>query len=618
MCGIAGFYQSGERYNLHDLQAMTDAIAHRGPDASGHYLQQKIGLGHRRLSIIDLSEAANQPMLSADGSLRIVYNGEIYNFREIAAELGIQFRTGSDTEVLLEAYRVWGKAFVHKLNGMFAFAIWNEQDQSLFLCRDRLGIKPLYYWLDGENLAFASELKALLPLQKNRPFTLNTQAVRNYLLLGYIPEPMSIYTEIRKLPSGSYAFIRHGRLEVESYWQPEEKVQNAILSDELQAKEQLRKLINSSVRYRMVSDVPFGTFLSGGIDSSLVTAIAQHQSETPINTFSIGFHDAKHNEAEFARKIASYLGTHHHEFTVTEQDALELIDQMVDAYDEPYADSSAIPTMLVSKLARKHVTMTLSGDGGDELFLGYGAYQWARRLANPFVRAFRAPIHNLLAQSKDNRYRRAALLFAKTEPAMLPAHIFSQEQYFFSEAGIQQIFTHADQTSPFLPEVFVLPRRLRADERQALFDIRYYLKDDLLTKVDRATMLYSLEARVPLLDYRIVEFALNLDPGLKSRNGVAKYLLKQVLYDYVPESFFNRPKWGFSIPLDKWLRKELFYLIEQYCSKEMCERFGLIHYPKLKEMREQFLAGRAYEYNRLWQVIVLHKSLERLGFHRAG
>ena len=362
----------------------------------------------------------------------------------------------------------------------------------------------------------------------------------------------------------------------------------------------------------MISDVPFGTFLSGGIDSSLVTAIAQHNSDTPVNTFSIGFTDSKYNESAYARSIAGYLGTHHHEFTVTEQDAMDLIDKMISAYDEPFADSSAIPTMLVSALARKHVTMTLSGDGGDELFFGYGSYLWARRMSNPLIRAFRKPIYGLLSSLKDNRFKRAAQHFNYRDYAEIHQHIFSQEIYYFSPQEIEGILI--DSLPGFTQELFQkdVKRKLNPMESQALFDIRYYLKDDLLAKVDRATMQYSLETRVPLLDYRIVEFALNLDPSLKYRSGTSKYLLRKILFDYVPEKFFNRPKWGFSIPLDRWLHKGLYYLVEQYCSEEMCSRFNLVRHEVVSKYIKEFESGKTYYYNRIWQIIVLHKSLEKL------
>lgn len=614
MCGLAGFFDPENGLTEDLLQRMTDAEAHRGPDASGHYKGDGFALGHRRLSILDLSSAANQPMLSHNGRARIVYNGEVYNFKEIASELGIQLNTSSDTEVILEAYLKWGPGFVHRLNGMFTIAIYDEDKQELFLCRDRLGIKPLYYSWDGKSLIFASELKCLISLRPERKFTLNRQAVQDYLLLGYVPEPLSIFNEVKKFPSGSYALTKKGDFCITSYWQPGEKLTKEVLSDEQQAFDTLKNLVESSVQYRMISDVPFGTFLSGGIDSSLVTAVAQSLSDKPVKTFSIGFKEARYNEASYAKAVSDHLKTMHHEFMVTEADAMDMIDRMTDACDEPFADSSAIPTMLVSKLARQHVTMTLSGDGGDELFLGYGSYRWAERMANPFVRLLRKPIGMALNASGNNRFRRAAMHFNYENYRDIRTHIFSQEIYYFSEAELRRLYKHS--TNKFSVEATLekLPRKLTAAEEQALFDIRYYLKDDLLTKVDRSSMQFSLETRVPLLDYRIVEFALNLDPTLKYRNGTSKYLLKKLLFQYVPASLFDRPKWGFSIPLERWLQKDLNFLISKYCSEEICERYDLICYPELKKYIQQFGQGRTYLYNRIWQVIVLHKYLESIRY----
>ncbi len=610
MCGIAGYFQVGSKLSVGHINRMTDAQKHRGPDADGHFEHPRCGLGHRRLSILDLSEAANQPFYSLDGRYVIAYNGEVYNFQEIAEELNFQPRTSSDTEVILEAYIRWGTSFIQRMNGMFAIAIFDIQEEHLFMCRDRMGIKPIYYYFQDGLFIFSSELKGLLALRPDIYFSLDKNAVEEFLHVGYIPEPLSICNEVKKFPSGHWASINSSGMELHEYWNMADKIEPEILKDETIAKEKLKQLITSSVRYRMISDVPFGTFLSGGIDSSIVTAVAQYNSEKPINTFSIGFRESKHNESEFASAVAKHLGTRHFEFTVTEQDAMEMLDQMLDAYDEPFADSSGIPTMLVSRLARQHVSMTLSGDGGDELFLGYGSYTWAKRMANPIVKALRSPIFSLLASSKNNKYRRAADHFQKSNYPL--SHIFSQELYYFSESEIALLLGKTNFNSVIVESIEGLARKLKPEEEQAFFDLRYYLKDDLLTKVDRATMQYSLETRVPLIDYRIVEFALNLDPSLKIKNGTSKYLLKQVLYDYVPESLFNRPKWGFSIPLDKWLSRDLNYLIEQYTSKEMCEKYGLINYEILNKYRIGFKSGRTYYYNRLWQIIVLHRHLEKL------
>ncbi len=613
MCGIAGFYSSGTSLNEDHLKTMTDALEHRGPDAAGYFFDGRAALGHRRLSILDLSEAANQPFHSEDGRYTIVYNGEVYNFAEIRSRLKQTCKTTSDTEVILYAYIEWGVSCLQELNGMFAFAIYDSHSGEVFIARDRLGIKPIYYYFENGLFAFASEMKSLLALRPELKLSLNKQAIHDYLLLGYIPEPLSLCNEIRKFPSGNYAVLSGNELKFKCYWNYYDKIQAETLKDEASAKAQLAALLDSSVSYRMISDVPFGTFLSGGIDSSVVTAFAQKNSSTPVNTFSIGFKEGKYNESEFARQVSKHLGTKHHEFVVNEKDAQDLLFRMVDAMDEPFADSSVIPTMLVSRLARNHVTMTLSGDGGDELFMGYGSYQWAERMSKGWIRAFRKPIAGLLQSTGNNRRQRAANHFRYSDYSRIRTHIFSQEIYYFSEQEIQRLMKHPGKASTVSGIHPDLPRNLSPSEAQALFDLGHYLKDDLLTKVDRSTMQFSLETRVPLIDYRIVEFALNLDSSLKIKNGQSKYLLKQVLYDLVPREIFERPKWGFSIPLDRWMRTDLQFLIDKYLNEEMCERYGLIDWKVLSQYIDKFRAGSDYIYNRLWQVIVLHKTLERTG-----
>jgi asparagine synthase (glutamine-hydrolysing) len=611
MCGIAGFFSFNKSFSDSDLQRMTDRIAHRGPDADGFYtdIESGVGLGHRRLSILDLSTAANQPMRSHCGRYYIVFNGEVYNYREIAEKLGIKCRTTSDTEVILEAFILRGPDFVHLLNGMFALAIYDSRDKVMHLYRDRLGVKPLIYHWQGGDLAFASEIKALLTLDKiDRSKTTKKESVFTFLNAGYIPEPHTIYDNISKLPAGSYAVIKDNKMEITSYWKPEERITADKLSDFTTAKRQLKELLESSVRYRMISDVPFGVFLSGGIDSSTVAAISQSISGESIKTFSIGVKDEKMNEAGFARSVSEYLKTDHYEFIVSERDSLDLVDKMIMAYDEPYADSSAIPTMLVSKLARQHVTMALTGDGGDELFMGYGAYVWAERFEkNPLLKTFRSPIGSALGML-NSKYKRAAGLFHYADEKRLKSHIFSQEQYYFSERELHDILLDQYIWPLQLQEEFhSLTRRLSAKEEQALYDIKNYLKDDLLVKVDIASMQFSLEARPPFLDYRIVEFALNLDENLKLNNGVSKYLLKEVLYSYVPKHLFDRPKKGFSIPLAKWLHNDLKFLVDTYLSKESIESGGFVRYEKVKSLLDRFEKGDDYLFNRIWVLILLHK-----------
>ena len=606
MCGLAGIYDPNGVWK-ESVKQMTDAIAHRGPDAEGFFVDGKFGLGHRRLSIIDLSSASNQPMQSHCGRYWMVFNGEVYNYRDVAKDLDVQLKTTGDSEVILEAFAKWGPEMVNRLNGMFVIVIFDKLDQKFYFFRDRMGIKPLYIYRKDRMMAFASEIKSIVALKKQVRLTVNKDAIPYFLHLGYIPQPLTIYNEIEKFPSGSWAVSDGKSFEINSYWKASEKVSSKVLSNEKEAKSQLKNLLQASVERRLMSDVPFGTFLSGGIDSSLVTALAQNVSSDKLKTFSIGFDDAKHDESGFARQVSQHLGTEHFEYRVTKKDALELIPTLLPQYDEPYADSSAIPTMLVSKMARQEVTMTLSGDGGDELFHGYGMYNWAERMANPAIRALSGPICKALALG-DDRYKRIAKVFDHSGTARIHSHVFSQEQYMFSEAEIKQLLVDSGSSNYSLLNLNSnLPRKLTPAENQALFDIEHYLKDDLLTKVDIASMRYSLEARVPILDHTVVEFALNLDPKLKVKNGVQKYLLKEVLYDFVPKKIFDRPKWGFSVPLEKWLKSDLAYLIEENLNEKTIEEIGLVKWVEVEKLLQLFQSGQDHLYNRVWLLILLHQ-----------
>ncbi|MBA3900249.1 MAG: asparagine synthase (glutamine-hydrolyzing) [Bacteroidetes bacterium] len=609
MCGINGFYSN--TFNQDALLKMNLTLSHRGPDAEGFFFDESsgAGLGHTRLSILDLSDAANQPFHSSNNRYVMAYNGEVYNFKEIAQELNISLKTTSDTEVILEAFVKWGPEFVNRLNGMFALAIYDKAEKQMFLFRDRLGIKPLFYYLGENSLVFASELKAIQSLKEIKN-DINPKAVYDFLHLGYIPEPHSIYQNIYKFPAGHFAVFDGKNLSIKPYWKIEEKFKTETQKDFKKAKSEFKDLMESAVKYRMISDVPFGTFLSGGIDSSLVTAIAQKLSDKPIKTFTIGFKDAKFNEAEHAKKVSHYLKTDHHEQFVSYKDAIQLTEEIIDSYDEPFADSSAIPTMLVSKMAREHVTMTLSGDGGDELFMGYGWYKWAKRLNKPFLKSIPFSHETLAKIPISDKYKRALNLLLINN-YNFESHIVSQEHYLFSQSELQKLLLNNDLI--FTPDINFdnLPRKLNQMEKQALYDIKYYLKDDLLVKVDRASMKSSLEARVPLLDYRIVEFALNLDESMKYHKGELKYFLKQVLYDYVPEEYFNRPKWGFSIPLSLWMKNELKYLITDFLSPEIINRYGIVSVPYTKMLINRFFKGDNYLYNRLWALIILHKFLSK-------
>lgn len=610
MCGINGLVNFETQLTQEWLPKMNQVIGHRGPDANGVFHHENVSLGHVRLSILDLSEGANQPMESDDFIL--VYNGEVYNFEEIKKELNLVCNTTSDTEVILLGFKKIGAAIFEKLNGMFALAIYNKATKVLTLARDRVGIKPLYLYKNEANnsFAFSSEIKGLLinPTIKIS-LTINVDAVSDFFHLGYIPAPRSIYNEISKFPAGYYAEISNDTITYTKYWQIEDKIKDKVLSDEDEAKTQLDTLLNDAVKVRLKADVPFGTFLSGGIDSSLITALAQKNTEQKLNTFSIGFNEKSHNESHYAAMVADHLGTNHHEFNVSHKEAKNLISTIVDDYDEPYADSSCIPMMLVSKLARSKVTMTLSGDGGDELFQGYGFYNWANRLNNPLIDGLKRPIASALKLG-DNRMKRAATMF-DYKKGQKQSHIFSQEQYYFSQNEIDELILNKGVILPQLNQDLKSARKLNPAEKQSFFDIKHYLKDELLTKVDIATMKYSLEDRVPLLDHRVVEFALNLDSALKIKNGEQKYILKEVLYQYVPKHIFDRPKQGFSIPLGTWLKEDLKYLIDHYVSDEMIKKVGWLNPATVKQLLKRFHAGEDYLYVRIWAIIIFNQWYEK-------
>lgn len=610
MCGISGFLT--KQYNSENLQKMTDTLSHRGPDADGIFFDEHagIGLGHRRLSILDLSSNANQPYHSNCGRYVMVYNGEIYNYESIANELksatGFSKKTNSDTEIILEAFVCWGDNFINKLNGMFSLAIWDKHNNELKLFRDRIGIKPLYYYWVDNVFAFSSEIKALTQLITTSKLTVNRNSVYDILHLGYTPQDFTIFNEINKVPSGSFLKVNNKEISTTQFWGLNKQIKKETIKDEFTAKKGLETKLKSAVEKRMISDVPLGTFLSGGIDSSLVTALAQNISKSPINTFSIGFKDDKLDESRYAKKIAQELGTNHHEFLLTERDTLEQVDNLLSIYDEPFGDSSSLPTLLVSKMAKKHVSVALSGDGGDEQFLGYGMYNWAQRMNNPIIYNLRKPIYNALNLIGDNRIKRGALVINALSKQTLKSHIFSQEQGFFSAQEINKLLVTPTKGN-LLQENWTLNRVLNPMEDQALFDLHYYLKEDLLVKVDRASMHHSLEVRVPLLDHDVVSYTLNIDAQLKYKNGTSKYLLKQVLYDYLPEKLFDRPKKGFSIPLSKWLKTDLKYLIDNYLSKETIEICGLVKYSEVGNIVARYLKGEDYLYNRVWILIQIHQ-----------
>ncbi len=603
MCGIAGFISNRDLHtNAELLHTMLERLRHRGPDAAGTYSDGNLMLGHRRLSIMDLSSAADQPMTSADGRFVIVFNGELYNYRELASRYGLKLRTTSDTEVLLELFARKQLSILPELNGMFAAAIWDTSEKKLYLFRDRIGKKPLYYMLtDEEEIFFASELKALRLVIPDE--TLNHQSVYNFLHLGYIPAPDTIYQHVYKLGSGQYAILDSSGFQVRCWYDPADSFTGKRVASEKESFQKLEALVTDSVSLRLMSDVPFGSFLSGGVDSSLVTAVAVEHYGQQFNTFSIGFENKKHDESLHAKDIAGFLKTNHTEFVISEKEARDHIELVMDHFDEPFSDSSALPVYLVSGLAGKQASMILSGDGGDELFMGYGAYTWAKRLENPVIRLAGPAISPILNTFGADRMKRAAPLFNPDHNRQ--SHIFSQEQYLFSQKELRYLLKGQNINFPALK----FPERARLSERekQAYFDLKLYLPDDLLVKVDRMSMMNSLEVRCPLLDYRIVEFALNLPEKLKVGKGESKYLLKQFLYSRIPSRFFQRPKQGFSVPLAEWLKGELRYLVEDNLNMDALRKTGVLDPIRTNYLKNEFLSGRDYLYNRIWVLVLLQR-----------
>lgn len=642
MCGIAGFLDqratSDEAQDEAVLRRMTDVLVHRGPDDSGYWLDRDagVGLGHRRLSIVDLSPMGHQPMVSQCGRYVVAYNGEVYSHREMRAELeaqGCVFRGHSDTEVLLEAVSRWGpEATLPRLIGMFAIALWDRADRTLTLVRDRVGIKPVY-WLDQAGLVlFGSELKALRAHPGWTP-ELDRGAVAAFMRHNYIPAPFSIYQDVHKLEAGCYVVLARGRAPRHvRYWDLREVVshgqRNRRITGDTQTVDEMEALLRDSVGRRMIADVSLGALLSGGIDSSLVTALMQAQSSQPVRTFSIGFAESGYDEAPFARAIAQHLGTDHTELYVEPSHALDIIPRLSEWWDEPFADSSQIPTYLVCELTRKHVTVVLSGDGGDEVFCGYtryllGAQLWSRMNRIP-AGARNLAARAIRALSPASWERVAALLPARVRPPHVGvrAHKLADSLGRTDpDAVYLQMLSHWND-----PDALVIGARevrgrvwdsdaatLVPDfvERMQYLDTLTYLPDDILTKVDRASMAVALEARVPLLDHRVIEAAWQLPLETKLRNGTGKWLLRQILQRYVPKAMFERPKMGFGVPIDRWLRGPLREWAENLLDESRLRNQGLLDPVPIRARWKEHLAGTTNWAYSLWDVLMLQSWLDR-------
>lgn len=602
MCGIAGIWPTERlRYPAEWLPIMLDRIRHRGPDGEGVWADpvHRVLLGHRRLAVIDLSAAGDQPMLSSDGQLALVFNGEIYNYRELRAELtarGVSFRSQSDSEVLLQGYAHWGVGVLDRLAGMFAFALWDAAQGRLFLARDRAGEKPLYYAQTPEGFAFASEVQALAGL----PWVdrgLDPDALALYLHYQYVPAPYSIYRGIRKLPPAHAMLVEGERVTQWRYWDPSALAVGPRLAlTEAEATERLEVLLRQSITGQMIADVPLGAFLSGGIDSSLVVSLMTELASGQVKTYTIGFAVPGYDEAEHAGAVAKHLGTEHTVEYLTEQDALALVPRVPGLYGEPFADSSALPTHLVSCVARKHVTVSLSGDGGDEAFGGYTRYALLERY-EPWLRLM-GPLRGVVqpvARLLPGRLARAAQLLG--QPA---AELYRGLVSTFLGAEVEALCGRKHTLTEY-DRAWAAGSNQPLRRHAMLADLLTYMPEAILVKVDRAAMAVALETRAPLLDHRVLEFSLQLPLPLVRE----KRLLKQLLFQRVPRALLDRPKQGFAVPLERWLRGPLRDLLTDALTPGRLQGLGVANTALVDQLLKEHLSGARNHAARLWALLVL-------------
>ena len=626
MCGITGFVDLSKRSSQSDLQFMSDSLVHRGPDGGDVVFFQKenytLGLGHRRLAIIDVSNAANQPMKFQE--YWITFNGEIYNFQEIKNELillGHQFTTSSDTEVILHAFQVWGNGFVERLIGMFAIVIYNEKEDQLFCLRDRAGVKPFFYYLKDDLFLYASELKAF---HKHPRFEkiINQDAVAAFFQYGNVPTPHCIFKNTYKLKPGYFLTVSFVGSQIQisqdKYWSVYTAYNLPKLAISFQdAKKMTEDLLSSACEYRMVSDVPVGVFLSGGYDSTCVTALLQKNRTTPLKTYTIGVPDIGLNEAIYAKQTSDILGTDHTEVMCTEKEVLDEIKKLPYYYDEPFADSSALPTTLVSRIARKDVTVALSADAGDEVFAGYNRYDYMLKYRDKlakipgFLRYSIAGAMNLVPSEAipvlkhkynfHNRYEKmkGVLLNPNEESIMLS---LSQQ---FTSNQIKALFV--DEINEL--ETYFQSKELSKETFSSLaymqaIDYQTYLLDDILQKVDRATMTVSLEGREPFLDHRVIEWAARLPDAFKYHHGDKKYILKEIVHQYIPKEKMDRPKMGFAIPIATWLTTDLKPYVEEFICEEKIQKQGILKWDKVKELKTNFYGGKKELDYKIWYLLM--------------
>ena len=622
------------------LTSMRDALAHRGPDDAGIYYDEEhnVGLGHRRLSILDLSPLGRQPMSNDSGSIWVAYNGEVYNFKEIREELRqrrYNFKSNSDTEVVVKAYEEWGIDSVHKFIGMFALAIWDRRERKLYLVRDRAGVKPLYYYRKDGLLLFGSELKALM---RHPDFSkeIDYDVLPLYLRYGYIPAPFTIFKHAYKLKPGHYLVVSGDDVNEVKYWDIVDFYnQEPVKGSPDEIAERLESLLIDSFKYRLVSDVPVGVFLSGGIDSTSVAALLQRNISAKLKTFSIGFYEDRFDEAKWAKKIASCLETDHTEYYMSVNDAFGIIQKLPEIYDEPFADNSAIPTYLVSRLTRQDVTVALSADGGDELFCGYRKYESLRHLNKLFSRlpkslrdcfiktiGFAGPtgvdsVYRIfkpaLPEIKDfrDKYEKwRNMLRESNDGNLLDMYKFNINRWTPEDLTRIMRNNYDSQFDTNFEDTFLRLQDEDFSTQMMASDFKTWLADDLLAKVDRATMSVGLEAREPFLDHRLVEYVARIPINLKHKNGMSKYILRKILYKYVPRELVERPKHGFVIPLDKWLKGALYPMVMDYLNEDKIKKEGIFNPDAVSSCVKDFFRG-SINVNKIWFLLVFEMWKER-------
>jgi asparagine synthase (glutamine-hydrolysing) len=628
MCGITGFVDFKKNTDIDLLRAMTDAMLHRGPDDGGHEVyeapQALIGFGQRRLSILDLSPLGHQPMHFGD--LIVNFNGEIYNFKEIRKELeerGYSFNSWSDTEVILKGYHCWGMDVVQKFIGMYAIALYDKQKEQLILIRDRAGVKPLYYYWDGEILLFGSELKALFRHPAFRK-KIDVNSLALFLQFSYIPAPHCIFHDTFKLLPGHYLTIdlRTRGQQLTKYWDVFDYYNKPKLElSEQEVIDHTDQLLKNAYEYRMVADVPVGLFLSGGYDSSSVAALLQTGRTEKLKTFTIGFHEQEFNEAPEAKKIAQYLGTDHTEWYLTAKEAGAVLSKLPEIYDEPFADNSTVPSVLVSQLARRDVTVALSADGGDEIFGGYNKFNQAEKYTSqlpPLVQTVLSGTMSLInpdyipyfsrQYNFSTRYEKMRLIWKSHDPVSAIKYI----SQYITEKEVESFLSRPfERLHTFFEDGDKLEHNDGVVNRLLAIDYKTFLVDNNLVKMDRATMSVSLEGREPMLDHRVIEFLSQLDSSFKIRNGVNKWLLKEVVHRYIPRELMERPKRPFIAPLMVWFREDLKEQLRYYLSEKSLSATGVFSPGPIIRLRDEYLAGRKVNYQKLWQVLMFQLWYDR-------